>query len=96
MFDFVGVAEFGRMTGRHERTVRKMIASGILRDTGYSLVPIPPKRGGRRVGRWAIGVPVSGILYTCPHCGHQWREEDSIPAECPSCQSTDIERRQAA
>lgn len=92
-FDFMGVSEFAAMTGRHPRTVRYMVTSGVLLDSGYSILRLKPKRG-RVVRRIAIGVPITAIRYTCPDCGKQWDEENTTPAECPSCKSPNVERRQ--
>ncbi len=86
----MGVSEFAAMTNRHVTTVHKMIRNGTLRDSGYNLFPI---RGKRRVRRWAIGVPLGRLHYHCPDCGNQWTEDGRTPSECPSCSSTNIERR---
>ena len=36
-FEFMGVSEFAAMTGRHPRTLRYMVSSGVLLGCGYSI-----------------------------------------------------------
>lgn len=89
-YEYIGVTEYARLTGRHRNTVLSMIASGVMEQAGYRINRIRPKNGGK-VRRIAIGVPVT--QWCCADCGKEWRQDVTTPAECPSCGSSNIERR---
>lgn len=89
-YDYMGVTEYAAMTGRHRNTVLKMICNRTLVDAGCIVQRIAPKKGFK-TRRWSIGIPVTE--WCCADCGKQWRDDNTTPAECPTCGSKNIERR---